>query len=149
LVSLDWLITYKITPLCLCSYESRLAHPYGIAIQTTQVGRFLMRNLLSVLAILISLLNPSLAGAKDSPAEKAPLTDTPRVVAPTKKSKLVDINSASEADLIALPGVGEAYAKKIVAGRPYARKDQLKSRKIIPEGIYAKIKKLIAAESVN
>jgi competence protein ComEA len=71
------------------------------------------------------------------------------LVAPTKKSKVVDINSASQADLIALPGVGEAYVKKIVAGRPYARKDQLKSRKIIPERIYAKIKKLTAAERVN
>jgi DNA uptake protein ComE-like DNA-binding protein len=61
------------------------------------------------------------------------------------KAKLVDINSASEAELKAIPGIGDAYAAKIVAGRPYANKAQLKSRKIVPSPVYEKTKDLIIA----
>jgi competence protein ComEA len=42
------------------------------------------------------------------------------------KKAPVDLNSASEKDLEALPGVGPATAKKIVAGRPYKSADELK-----------------------
>jgi DNA uptake protein ComE-like DNA-binding protein len=62
------------------------------------------------------------------------------------KSKPVDINTASEAELKAIPGIGEAYATKIIAGRPYAKKDQLKSRNILPAPVYEKTKDLIIAK---
>lgn len=61
----------------------------------------------------------------------------------------LDINSASESELKAIPGVGDKYAKKIIAGRPYAKKDQLKSKKIIPAGLYDKIKDKIVANQVQ
>jgi DNA uptake protein ComE-like DNA-binding protein len=62
------------------------------------------------------------------------------------KAKIVDINSASEADLKAIPGIGDAYSAKIIAGRPYANKTQLKSRKILPGPIYEKTKDLVIAK---
>ena len=62
------------------------------------------------------------------------------------KAKVVDINTASEAELKAIPGIGDAYAAKIIAGRPYAKKDQLKSRNILPAPVYEKTKDLIIAK---
>jgi competence protein ComEA len=61
------------------------------------------------------------------------------------KTKPVDINSASLDDLKMLPGIGDAYAQKIVDNRPYQKKDQLVSRKIIPEESYNMIKDRIIA----
>jgi competence protein ComEA len=57
----------------------------------------------------------------------------------------VDINTAPESDLAALPGVGADNAKKIVAARPFARKDQLVSKKILTKDSYVRIKDVIVA----
>lgn len=63
-----------------------------------------------------------------------------------KRLEPVDINSASDAQLKAIPGLGDAYITKIVANRPYANKSQLVSRKVLPETVYEKVKDRIIAK---
>lgn len=64
---------------------------------------------------------------------------------PTAGKQLLDINTATEDQLKALPGVGDAYAARIVKGRPYTAKNQLTQKGILPQATYDKIKDQIVA----
>ena len=94
-----------------------------------------------VILTLVLVFSASLSFAADP---KAPAKTTP----PAKpvKAELIDINTATKAELSVLPGIGDVYSQKIIDGRPYAKKDQLKSKKIIPAGVYDKIKGMIIAK---
>src|SRR6266436_5437735 len=93
------------------------------------------RRLFSFLLVGVCALMLATSGyaqAKKAPAGKAPAKTTAATTT-AAKAKMVDLNTATKADLVALPGIGEAYAQKIIDGRPYLRKDQLVSKHIIPQ----------------
>jgi competence protein ComEA len=110
-------------------------------------------NLLLVLLMLASLSFAQSTSAKSSTKSSAGKSDTAatakdKTPSADKKSSAekVDLNSATEAELKALPGVGDAYAAKIIAGRPYANKSQLVSHKIVPESTYKKFSDQVIAK---
>ncbi len=59
---------------------------------------------------------------------------------------LIDINSADAATLKSIPGIGDAYSAKIIAGRPYKGKDEIVRKAGVPQGVYDKIKDKIIAK---
>lgn len=62
------------------------------------------------------------------------------------KTELIDINSADKKTLMGLPQIGDARSDAIIKGRPYKGKDDLVSKNIVPEAIYAGIKDKIIAK---
>jgi hypothetical protein len=90
------------------------------------------------LAFVLTLALPVFAGR--SASARAAQTKAP--------ASTINLNTASEADLEALPGVGPATAKKIIAGRPYASVADL-SKAGVPKNTIEKIASMVTVGTAS
>ena len=109
-----------------------------------------MFQLAAALALSMFVTAPAIAQTpppKTPAATAAPAPKTaPATAAKPKAAALVDINSATKAELDALPQIGPARSEAIIKNRPYRGKNELIDKKIIPQNAYDAIKDKIIAK---
>ncbi|HAL40642.1 MAG TPA: DNA-binding protein [Polaromonas sp.] len=92
---------------------------------------------------------PQQAASKATAGSKSAKSEIDAKRKAAAKIKLVDINSAKKEELKKLPGISDAEAAKIIAGRPYGSKAHLVTRNIIDSGVYENLKQLVIAKQPN
>lgn len=129
-----------------------------------------MKTILAAAALALAVMSPAFAqqATTTAPATTAPAATTPAkpattaptaatpakpatvaapstaptkpASAPAKVVKLVNVNTATEKELDALPKIGKARASAIVKNRPYASVEELSTKAKLPKDAYEAIK---------
>lgn len=99
------------------------------------------------LAAILLIMLPVLANVRPLSAQS--INDQPPARVVSSPPPKIDINRASIAELMRAPGITQAYAQRIVAGRPYVNKTQLTTLSILPPQVYEAAKERLIAHHMS
>jgi DNA uptake protein ComE-like DNA-binding protein len=116
------------------------------------MNRKLILSTLATLALLTAGAASAQTAAPAKPTPAAPAakqtqdtTHASKKAAAKPAKQLIDLNSATREQLVALPGIGETYADAIIKGRPYKSRSELVSKKVVTEATYKKFRTMVTA----
>jgi DNA uptake protein ComE-like DNA-binding protein len=110
--------------------------------------RIKLLSLAFVMLLGLTLVSTNAVAQTPTGAAKSP-AKTGKAKPAAAHAALLDLNTATKEQLMTLTGIGDAYAQKIIDGRPYKQKNELVSRTIVPQATYDKIKTKIVAKQAK
>ncbi len=110
-------------------HQTRASYSQNMKTISNHIIHLLLVGLLALSPQIVRAQAPTAAATPATPATKKKATGKVAPAAP------VDLNTASEADLEKVPGIGSATAKKIVANRPYASTAELSKAGLSPKAV--------------